>query len=334
MDTLSEYDRKIRIDADIDKQVRESLAVRNVYADAQLDELDAWAATFHDSGYQEQVLKDVVQPATEIPSEPTSSLETPYSFATRMDDVAHVGVGPVVKRMSELVAEWQRHGDYMQVRADYCSLAISLNRECLLAPDFRPTPKIPKIKSRRSPADLTLHRDLLVIDCHWLRCRREDVWPRDDEYDSLFDANVPFSFDLAAAFACRNWTKLHRTDEALILTTRQQCQLKTMKGTVVRDRLILAEDGLGRGEERTRPKIVSVRKAMREWCSKDKRIIPYRKSYEDLWLARELLGTGASMKDIAVLGGLIAGVLPSSERTVRGKLNRLDKRMTGASTGV
>ncbi len=287
---------------------------------------------FRNSSLDDQPSVVVSLPALTIKLASTS--ERPYAFPARMDGIDHHGVGGLGEQMARLVAEWKTHGEYMRIRDEYCCLASALNREGLKAPAFRPVPTIPKLKDRRTQANMTLHRDLLVIDCHWLRSRSENVWPRDAKYQPLFDIAVPFSFDLAALFASEVWTKLHRADEAFILTARQQCQLKTMKGTDVRDRLELAENGFGRGVVRVRPKIVAARKAMREWCSKDKRLIPHRQVYEDLWLARELLDQNTSMKDIAELGGLIAGTPPLNEKTVLDKLKRLNNWMTGGYGGM
>jgi hypothetical protein len=246
-----------------------------------------------------------------------------------MDEVEQFDIGSPAKRLSALIASWQAHRVYTRIRNEYCSLAIALNREGRWAPAFRPTPTIPYRQNQRSSIHMTIHRDMVVIECHWLRCRGEDVWPRDREYRVIFDATAPFQVDLAASFACRNWSKLHRAEEALILTTWQQCQLKAMQGSAVSDRRVAAIDGIRKDAERIPPKIVAVRRAIREWCKKDKRMVPHRQVYEDLWLAREMLGKDASIMDIAKLGGLIAGVLPLSERTVRDKLGRLDKRIAG-----
>jgi hypothetical protein len=273
-----------------------------------------------------------VSPSAALVEKPSSS-EAPYSFPISMDSFDCLVVGNLVARMTRLVVDCKAHGDYMLIRDEYCSLAVALNREGLMAPAFRPAPIIPKLKERRTATNMMLHRDSLVIDCHWLHCRCENVYPRDDEHKPLFDIAAPFQFELAASFACKVWSKLHRADEAFVLTTWQQCQMRTMKGVDVSDRLVAAKNSSGRGEYRVRPKIVSVKRAMREWCNRDKRLIPLRQCYEDLWLARELLGTSGSMTEIALLGGFITGVRPSNERTVRGKLKRLDEHMTGGKYG-
>lgn len=304
--------------------------------DIVADELDALLVTLEEEACladeeHQQGTEEVVVVAVSVEQVQSTRATVPsYSFPIAMADGDCLGADSLAARMSALVASYKAHGDYTQIRDEYCGLAIALNREKLHAPAFRPAPKVPFRNDLRSPAHLTLHRDLLVIDCHWLRCREEDVWPRDEEYRALFDTGLPFSFVLASSFASRNWEKLHRADEALILTTWQQCQLMAMKGAVVRDRLTAAENGTGRGVERVPPRITVVKRTMREWCHKDRRITPYRQTYEELWLARELLDKGGSMKDIAVLGGLIAGVSPSSEKTARNKLKRLDNRLAGA----
>ena len=263
--------------------------------------------------------------SSEAPTSSTATtilpkLEPTYSFPVGHNGLDGLVTDKQVDLLSAVVESWMKHNNYMRIRDEYCRLSISLNHSTLLAPAFRPFPTIPFLKKNQSESDKVLHRDRVVIDCHWLRCRNELVVPRDKEYGPLFDVSVPFSFNLAASFACENWSSKHRAEEALILTPWQQPQLLSMQDEAVRNRRKEAEEGIGRGVDRRQPKIVLVRKTIREWCRKDKRIIPHLKTYEDLWLARELLGDGASMNEIAKLGGMIAGVPPLSEKSIRDKL--------------
>lgn len=284
-----------------------------------------------DDGTKPSIASDAaVAPAVSMaPSGTTTATPAQYRFPVSDDATRLCNSGESVNRLEQLVAEYQKHGDYLAIRDEYCSLSIALNHARQFAPAFRPTPKIPRITSKRSKAHMTLHQDQVVIDCHWLRCRGEVVTPDKTEFQPLFCDTVPFSFELAATFACRNWSRLYRTDEALILTTWQQTQLTTLQGEAVRGRRAAAKDGVSHGASRIPPKITAVKRAMREWAQRNKLVVPEQKAYEDLWLARELLGVGSAKKEIAILGGLISGAPPLSEKTVRDKLRKLDDRMSG-----
>lgn len=288
--------------------------------------------------------------ATVSPAMPTAPMPSnaesgpPYSFPVTADVVEPCLMADLAERMARLVAEWKKHGDYMRIRVEYCGLAIALNHEGLLAPAFRSMPTIPYLKARRTPSNMTMHRDFIVIDCHWLYCRGKIVDAHDaaKDYLDMFDSAEEFSFDLANDFACKNWANRYRSEEVLVLTPVQRCQLKTMKGKIVGDRYMLAKKGLGKGESRIKPKIIAVKEALAAWCHKDKRIIRERQCYENLWLAQELLGKDASIRDIAELGGLMSGQKPLAEKTVREKLQKFAKRlptdlrggMSGSSSGT
>jgi hypothetical protein len=273
----------------------------------------------------------VVQPSIDLRVSVASSSASvnSYSFPVECIDANHLVFDNLAKRMSELVESWRKHGDYMQIRDEYCELAIALNYEGLLAPAYREMPKNPPPGSTWEPINLLLHQDRVVIECHWLRCRHELVLTRDNKYQALFDVTVPFHFDLAASFASEGWKSNHRTDEALYLTTWQQCQLIALQGAEVRERRETIPSVPKHGPKPWHSKIFYVRRALREWCRSDRRIIAEQKAYENLWFARELIGKGGTMIEIAKLGGFISGVCSLNESTVRSKLKRLDKHMAG-----
>lgn len=325
MSYFDELEYELLENAAVDRALKRAINAGGFLNDSRYDELDDLLLELTPSDDTSDV-NDANQPP-KIAVESISVLVKPYTFPVVGDVVNKLDAGNLAKRMSELVVAWKKHNDYMLIRDEYCELAIALNYEGSLAPAFRPITKKPIIKGKQNPPDMLAHQDRLVIECHWLRCRHEYVLPRDIEFQELFDVDVPFSFSLAADFAAKGWRSKHRADEAFYLTNRQRCQLFSMRGDIILGRHNAAKDSSGRGDNRVPPKNVKLRKALREWCGDDKRIIPEQQAYENLWLARELLGNGASMREIAELGGFISGAIPLSERTVRDKLQRLDKRM-------
>jgi hypothetical protein len=232
-----------------------------------------------------------------------------------------------VEELVALMAELRIHGDYARIRDRYCQLSIQINIEGLLAPAFRTPPK-PGAK-RNDPVFKQIHRDQLVIDCHWLQSQDLMVKPRDLEFCPMFNKSGPFPFDLAWKFANKVWKKEHRAEEALSLTTFQQCQLATLRGPTVAERFDLALNGVRTPAGRSPAKVALVKKGLAEWCERNVRIVPLYEDYKSLWLARELLDKGASNCQIGKLHGLICGRPPLSDATISGKIKTMEKQLKG-----
>lgn len=229
--------------------------------------------------------------------------------------------------LETLMAALSRHGDYHLIRDEYCRLSILLNLQGRLAPAFRPKPNPGKRKG--NPVFLEIHRDQVVIDCHWLYCRRQMVKVRDSEFRPLFRRAQPFPFDLAWTFANKVWKKAHRADEAFSLTPFQQCQLAALRGVRVSTRFTAALEGVRKPGARIPPKVALVRQRLAEWCERNRRIVPLFDDYERLWLAREVLGPDASVSLIAELFALMTGQDVRAEKTISDKLKRMDGHIGG-----
>ena len=233
-----------------------------------------------------------------------------------------------------LVAEHNASGDYGSIRSRYLTLNFRLNEEGAWAPAFRPRPVVPKLASAQRPEHLDVHRDQIVIDCHWLRSNGAPVFPRDVEYEPLFDPQTPFDMELAREFAEQKWSKRHRVDDALALTPFQQAQLGTLQSTEVMTRRRHALRGTGAGATRISARMSTFRRCMNRWCENDPRMRNHRDMYEALWLARELLGDDARADHLAQLATLNIGrgAAPLTAGTVRDKLRKLDRQF--ATMGV
>lgn len=251
---------------------------------------------------------------------------TPKTFA--VDDIKAL---PIIVdpfgRLETVTAELRGHRDYRLVREEYCQLSILLNLQGRMAPAFRPQPKVGKTPGTRIYFEI--HRDQLVIDCHWLHCKKERVRASNLDYRPIFDPKYMFSFDLAWKFATQEWKTTHRTDEVLLLTTRQQCQLATLKGKNLKERWNLAKNGIREKNIRIPAKIAAVRQQLNEWAERKSVVVPLLQDYEDLWLARELLGASGSIKQITELFALVSGKRQLDEKTVRDKLKTMDRHIGG-----
>lgn len=244
--------------------------------------------------------------------------------------VKDVGALPIVidplGELDALLAELRKHGDYRAVRENYCQLSISLNLRGALAPAFRPQPKTGKRKG--DSVFFEIHRDQMVIDCHWLQRKGASIKARDAEFRPMFNSAKPFPFDLAWVFAVKKWTGVHRADEALSLTPFQQCQLVTMRGKLVAGRFDAALDGVRNSGGRVPAKIAAVRQALNVWGERDRRVLPHRDAYENLWLAREVLGSGEPIRLIADLFALMTGESMRDDKTIRSKLEKMDRAIS------
>lgn len=261
--------------------------------------------------------KSAVEPVETIERiKPADSLES-----------AKPATADTLDRLKELLAKLHVHKNYSLIRHEFVGLSILLNNQRLLAPAFRPQPKLGLVKG--SPIYMDIHRDQVGIDCHWLYCRREHVATRDEELRPLFDLNEIFPFDLAREFAEQIWTKKHRIEQLLVLTPRQQCQLATLRGQNVEGRFKAALKGLGKGHSRVPPKVTAVRLQLYEWAERNKGVRRLLKDYENLWLAIELLGNAAPIRQVAELFSLISGKPKLDDKTVKGKLETLDKNTGG-----
>lgn len=232
-----------------------------------------------------------------------------------------------VDQLKELLKELHAHKNYSLIRIEFVELSALLNNQGLLAPAFRPQPMLGLVKG--SPTYMDIHRDQIGLDCHWLHCRREMVVTRDEELRPLFDPDGTFPFALAKEFAQQVWTKKHRIEQLLVLTHRQQCQLATLRGKNVEGRFEAALKGIGKGRGRVPPKVTAVRLQLYEWAERNKGVRPLLKDYENLWLAKELLGNAAPIRQIAELFSLVSGKPKLDDKTVKGKLETLGKNIGG-----
>lgn len=230
-------------------------------------------------------------------------------------------------QLSVLVGELRVHGDYRRIRDEYCRISILLNLDGFWAPAFRPAVKPGKAKGHN--VYFEIHRDQLVIDCHWLHSKKERVKARDDGYMPLFNHRHEFPFELAWKFAREEWTAKHRADESLMLTSRQQCQLAAIRGKRVDGRFAAALDGGKNSRGRVPPKVAALRQQLNEWGERNKGIVKHLDDYEHLWLSREVLGTDAPVSQIVELFALVTGKTPKDEKTVREKLKTLDRQTVG-----
>lgn len=215
---------------------------------------------------------------------------------------------------------------YLVIRESFCALSLELNNRKLLAPAFRPNPIIPYGLKDHSEAQLTIQRDRIVIDCHWLHCRDERVTTSEIKWKGLLDPKRDFQYEKVCEFASTSLKNEYRADAILRLTPRQQFQLVALRGNKAIEQFSkLTKSIREKGKPRVPPRLETIELGINNWCEKDSRVEKYHSQYLSIGKSTELLGEGASIKQIAELTGLMLGQKPLSESTMRSKLHNLKK---------
>lgn len=247
-------------------------------------------------------------------------------------DLSNLSHDSLVLRSIKLASQFRKDKDYSKCRNEFVAVSLALNQFGLLAPVFRDQPRIPPQKSSWNKYTQLLI-DQIVIDCHWLYCRKGSVRPTWPELQLMFDHSCQFDCsEIAAMIAAKNWSCDFRVNELFALGNHQQVELMQLRNgqcKALYKRLVEGERDFGRSS-RTKAEISAVRVAINNWADHTHQIRGQEKVYESLWLARELLSPNASYADIAALTALRCGGKPLCPKTVSGKLKQLDSALKRA----
>jgi len=219
--------------------------------------------------------------------------------------------------------------DYMAIRDQYCEISIELNRRKLWAPAYRPCLTIPKLKANWKPVHTLVLRDRIVIDCQWLHSKGYKNRSHEKQWRPMSNQKIPFPFELATEFAKREMKAEYRAEGIFGLTTRQQLEMRALQGKAVQAHVHALKqyqriDGVRIANDR---EIMTL--AVNRWCEKFPRYESEREKYLAHAKARALLAiVTTSPTDIANLAGMIQGINPLSESTVRGLLKNMDRWQT------
>lgn len=231
--------------------------------------------------------------------------------------------------LEELMVELRQHGDYSRIRKEYCQFAILLNLQGRLAPAFRPVPVTGKKYGDKVFNEI--HRDQLVIDCHWLHATQNFIKARakDMEFAPLFKTAKPFPFSLAWDFACKKWTADHRAVDMLRLTEFQQCQLAALRSDKVKERIRDMTEGTRKNGRFVPSPHAVFTQGLNAWCERDRRICKHREGYEAVWKARSFLGEQESVRLVGELAAMMLGESPKDEKTTRSKEENIRRHISG-----
>lgn len=275
--------------------------------------------------YQSSVTK-ASQLVTELKQAPSCAIGAgfPVSDIESLSDKCD----PLAK-LIDLTDELAKHGDYSRVRDEYCQLSIQLNLQGQLAPAFRPM-----LVTGRKYGDSVfnaIHRDQLVIDCHWLQVTKQffKIRDKDVEFARMFKPAASFPFDLAWEFAKKKWTSNHRVNDMLRLTPFQQCQLVTLRGDEMQARIQQVEHGTRKDGRFIPSPLSAFEQGLSAWCERDVRIHKHREGYLAVWKARMFLGVKASVRQVGELAAMMLGEAPKDDKTIRSREVNIGRHILG-----
>lgn len=269
----------------------------------------------------------------------TTATCKPGRYPTLPIDLTTTTHDNLVSQSIEIAIQFRQDKDYGAIRDAFVKVSLELNQFGLLAPVFRDQPRIP-FKKYEQKAYTQLLIDQIVIDCHWLHCRGEQLKPQWAELSAIFSSSANFDCDvLATQVAAKNWSCDFRVEQLIIVTARQQAQLMQLRTKKLKERFrILLEGGRAFNSDgkssRTKAKVSPIRMAIANWADRNHRVRGHEQIYESIWFAMELLDPEATKLEIAELAALRCGVKPLEPRTVLGKIGVLTKILTKAGIMV
>ncbi len=282
----------------------------------------------------ESVRREIIAPSTPAISSMVGAKET---YPTLPLDLTHVSHDQLMSEISKITSLYRKTKNYFSIRDDFVYTSLALNQFALLAPVFRDQPRIPSIKKERNDSHDQLLIDQIVIDCHWLRSRGEQVSVCWHELKGIFDLSVIFDCsDIAERIASKGWSSDFKVSELFTLSTRQQVQLMQLRSNKLKDQYRILIDGkqffdaATRAANRTKPLVSMIRSEIINWADRNHRIRGQEEMYIALWLAGELLGKDASYSKLADLAALRCGVKPLHPKTVSDKVSQLNKMLVSA----
>ena len=272
-------------------------------------------------------------PSTSLPASTSeiSSSKTVIEEYTFPDDyeLSSTTTQELMDSIKKLILEAPSAEDYFDVRGEYCSTSLELNKRGLWAPAFRPSMLIPKFSKERTHSEITVHRDHVFIDCHWLHSTQAVIHTK-LKWEAIFDTSKEFPFDLGETFATENIRSDYRTESILNLTVRQQLQMRTLRGSdVIMHEKAIRKHGRDKDGKLIASPLKAIRNVIDRWCEIQPRVRDHQSKYLAHSEARLLLKvvSAPSWHEIAQLGGLIQGVDPLGDKTVGDFMKKLDLKV-------
>lgn len=283
------------------------------------EELDALLASGDPEALRESIT--LTKPTGDSPIKPTTS------HFPAVESKMFSSSAEALCALTALMATLRKSGDYQSIRDEYCRLSIEINSFCLLAPAGRPP--VNTGKKWGNNVFKEIHRDQLVIDCHWLHAtkQRVNINAKDIEFAALFDHSADFPFELAWEFATKEWKATHRVVTMLRLTPFQQYQLLKLHDANVRSVIDFLEKPRRESSGAKPAPIDCFEQQLNAWCERDPRVAPYRAGYLAVWKSRQFLGSAASVSQIGKLAAYMLGESPKDDKTIRSREEKIGRHI-------
>lgn len=302
----------------LDKSVVDDIYPTHFRSDAQKlhDELDALLENMPD---------DTDDPSLELVPPRNGESEKTLGFVDNFSMHKPAATqAELVEALSRLVARFDADPskDYRPISREFLSLNMEQNRQSLVAPAFR---RMPRLK-RTSASKILLLQHRIIIDLHWLYCRKESVGVDVEflELAALLDTSTPFDLESAHRIASRHWSSEFRANHALTLTACQEYEMCVMRSPLTWERFKQLEQRVS--SEDGKSKMSPLTRAQRDiinWKQREPRIDVTE--YVALFKVDWLLGNRSTYAQRAKLLGLIIGKTDVCERTTQDKLVKLRK---------
>lgn len=250
-----------------------------------------------------------------------------------IDEISH---DLLVKHLTKITEKYRKDKDYYEIRSKFIAISMALNEKGLIAPAFRKNqPRIPFLKTARGEAHKQLLVDQIVIDCHWLHCRKEYVKPNWETLIDLFNPESEFNAEMISiCLGARIWKRDFRANEILLLSDFQQNQLLMLCNEAIRENRQAIFDGLPPkdGKDRAPATHPPIQRSIRAWAERVHQIRGQQDMYEALWAARELHVEKVTQAQLAKLAGYIIGLPPLDRTTISSKYKSLDGMLDSLAT--
>lgn len=265
-----------------------------------------------------------------VPKSAAAPATAPAGYRFPLVDTG--ALGDLKKLLASICSEFKSAGNYAAVRDRFCAVSRELNRIALWAPAFRPQPTPRPPVAGKGGEDNLLHRDRVVIDLHWLWCRRASHVPDLAflPYQDILDPEIDFDFVLASDYAAKKLKSDERATVHLGLSPETQWQLATIKSeehALEHSRIFTG----GRdGSKRVKPAKTDIVQGVASWAARAPAVLGQEGAYLRLWAARRMLRKSARAWQVGELAALMNGSSVLEASTVRQKLARLDANVSAA----
>lgn len=222
------------------------------------------------------------------------------------------------QRLEDLCGQRDARGglvSYSQIRVEVCQINLTMSRQNVRPPAYRPARKYPK-GGQPTPERIVLSRDAKMHDLFWLHQAAGFRRLLEDKKYRHLMSNASFDFAMAEEFVAEAWRTEARVRDILVLSDVDQWPLAALVSQEVREY-----------RQKLRKASHPVNARLRSYSQRTGRLKADVDDLTALWIAEQLCG-GKHQRLIAQVHGWELGQLPLSPATISSKLKRLRLLLT------